>query len=444
MTGELGVEWMKRFEKITHLKAQGRRRLLLVDGHQSHCTRGFLEHAQKNNIEVICYPSHSTHIYQGLDVVIFGVLKRAWTKARDEFEKHKSHVNKTNFLEIYSHAHTKALTKDNILAAFHATGIHPLNRHFVSVEAMQPSIETSLYRTIPGNQTNDVQALTKILQTGLYDTVHQTSEAPSEAATQTSSHFASQPPSQTESIIEALQPTQGAYLVKPGTITPASQPPIFNPYLVSPTRNRYHDLLSEEPQTEQERRLQQALCESEARDGARKEQVLEMQATSVLQNLYVRGVQAELYAAANHKKQRGKKVRLNGDGKPKLLTADEFMELTNQKEEEDQALVEAAEHRNNMRYEYHMAREEWEAQEHARKERNRERRIEYQKELEKWSNAQRQAKAEGKGSQGNKPVRKPFGKPIPQPKLADFLREDVENDADTDSEHGSGSEIDSE
>lgn len=411
MTGELGVEWMKRFEKETHSKAHGRRRLLLVDGHQSHCTRGFLEHARKNHIEVICYPAHSTHIYQGLDVVVFSVLKRAWTKARDEFERYKSRVNKTNFLEIYAHAHIKALTKDNILAAFRATGIHPLNRHFINNEVMQPSVETSLYRTIPGGQTSDVKALTQILQNDL----------------------------------EVLRPTQGAYLVEPGSITPASQPPIFNPYLVSPTHNRYHNLLSKEPRTEQERQLQQALHESEVRGEARKEQVLEMQAASVLQNLYVRGVQSELQAAADHKKRREKrKVRLNGDGKPKLLTADEFMELADRKEQEDRALVAAIEHRNNMRYEYHMAMNEWEVQERARKEGNEMRRREHREALEKWSSAQKQVKTEGKGSHEKKPVREPFERPMPRPKLADFLREDADGEVNAESELENSSEPDSE
>ena len=132
--------------------------------------------------------------------------------------------------------------------------------------------------------------------------------------------------------------------------------------------------------------MQQALCESKAREVVQKEQVLEIQAVSVLQNLYVRGIQAELQAAVDYKKRKGKKkVRLNGDGKPKLLTLDEFMELADQKEEEDWALEVAAENRNNMRYEYHVAREEWETEECARKERNQKRRIKHQSALEKWS-----------------------------------------------------------
>ena len=93
---------------------------------------------------MICYSSHSTHIYQGLDVVIFSILKQAWIKARDTFEKHRGHVDKTNFLDVYSRAHVKALTKDNICAAFHATGVYPVNRNFITAKMMDPSIETSL------------------------------------------------------------------------------------------------------------------------------------------------------------------------------------------------------------------------------------------------------------------------------------------------------------
>jgi hypothetical protein len=48
---------------------------MLVDGHNSHYTQAFLEYARIHGIEVVCYPSHSTHIFQGLDAVIFGPLK---------------------------------------------------------------------------------------------------------------------------------------------------------------------------------------------------------------------------------------------------------------------------------------------------------------------------------------------------------------------------------
>lgn len=148
---------------------------------------------------------HSTYIYQGLDVVVFSVLKQAWTKAHDEFEKHKCCIDKTNFLEVYSRAHIKALTGDNILTAFQATGTFPLNHNFITAEVMEPSLETLLHQTILGKQTSNVKVLTKILHNYIYNITHQTPKVSPEVASQT--------PSQSESIIETLQSTQGAYLV---------------------------------------------------------------------------------------------------------------------------------------------------------------------------------------------------------------------------------------
>ncbi|KAF8226871.1 CENP-B protein, partial [Tricholoma matsutake] len=130
--GEIGVEWIKQFDKQTHAKAAGHQRLLLVDGHNSHYNRAFLKYARKNQIVVLSYPSHSTHIYQGLDVVIFSILKRWWTEARDKYEQQQGHkVDKTNFLSIYAKAHLQALSKENIIAAFRKTGIVPLNRNVI-------------------------------------------------------------------------------------------------------------------------------------------------------------------------------------------------------------------------------------------------------------------------------------------------------------------------
>src|SRR4051794_24664946 len=107
--GEIGKAWIEHFDKETKGKANGRRRLLLVDGHNSHYTCELLEYARAHRIEVVGYPSHSTHVYQGLDVVIFARLKYNWSLARDEWERRGHTVNKTNFLAVYAEAHSKTL-----------------------------------------------------------------------------------------------------------------------------------------------------------------------------------------------------------------------------------------------------------------------------------------------------------------------------------------------
>ena len=68
-------DWLKIFDKQTSEKANGKYRLLLVDGHTSHYSYKFLKYMWDHKIIVLYYPSHMTHIYQGLDVVIFSVLK---------------------------------------------------------------------------------------------------------------------------------------------------------------------------------------------------------------------------------------------------------------------------------------------------------------------------------------------------------------------------------
>jgi DDE superfamily endonuclease len=44
-SGEIGVAWLKDWDKQTTVKAAGRTWLLVVDGHSSHYTLGFLEYA---------------------------------------------------------------------------------------------------------------------------------------------------------------------------------------------------------------------------------------------------------------------------------------------------------------------------------------------------------------------------------------------------------------
>ena len=117
--GEIGVEWIKEFDRNTTRKAKGRYRLLLVDSHDSHYTRGFLEYARTDKILVLCYPAHTTHVLQGLDVVVFAIVKWCLGDECEEWEqKTGEKMSKTNFLGIYGRAHKWALTPENIKSSF--------------------------------------------------------------------------------------------------------------------------------------------------------------------------------------------------------------------------------------------------------------------------------------------------------------------------------------
>ncbi|KAF9227442.1 hypothetical protein BS17DRAFT_793916 [Gyrodon lividus] len=123
------------FNKKTYTKANGRARLLLVNGHNFHYTKDFLDYARHHNIHVLCYPAHATHIYQGLDVAIFGPLKNCWTEERDQYESSTSY-----------HA---VITPQNICSAFEKTGVWPFNPDMVTPETMASSLETSARGQLP-------------------------------------------------------------------------------------------------------------------------------------------------------------------------------------------------------------------------------------------------------------------------------------------------------
>ncbi|KIJ09217.1 hypothetical protein PAXINDRAFT_50150, partial [Paxillus involutus ATCC 200175] len=133
--GGIGRLWIEDFDKKAYDKANGRAQLLLVDGHNSHYTKEFLED------------------------VIFGLLKHYWTQERDQFESsNKRSITKANFVAIYTSAHQKALMPDNIRAAFKKTGAWPFNPEVVTKDMMAPSLKTSAIAQLLLPQASPVRA----------------------------------------------------------------------------------------------------------------------------------------------------------------------------------------------------------------------------------------------------------------------------------------------
>ncbi|KIJ17303.1 hypothetical protein PAXINDRAFT_162195 [Paxillus involutus ATCC 200175] len=123
-TGEIGVTWIQEFDKQTSQKASGKYHLLLVDGHNSHYTRGFLD------------------------------------EARDEWERSTGQsINKKNFLAVYGPAHLKTLTCENICTAFWKTGVWPSNPHVITSGMMAPNKETSIQGSLPVESATPIKLL---------------------------------------------------------------------------------------------------------------------------------------------------------------------------------------------------------------------------------------------------------------------------------------------
>ena len=83
---EIGLAWLEQvFDRKTKIKAQGRWRLLIINGHGSHLTQEFLAFCDENRILLFVFPAHSTHTLQPLDVVCFKPLSSSYTQALDIF-----------------------------------------------------------------------------------------------------------------------------------------------------------------------------------------------------------------------------------------------------------------------------------------------------------------------------------------------------------------------
>lgn len=60
---EIALEWLHHFQRHARPSEPGRPRLLLLDNHPSHDTFEFKEFAVNNNIHLLYFASHATHVF---------------------------------------------------------------------------------------------------------------------------------------------------------------------------------------------------------------------------------------------------------------------------------------------------------------------------------------------------------------------------------------------
>jgi len=124
-------------------------RLLILDGHNSHCTYQFIKFAAQHHIIIICLPSHTTHALQPCDVGVFGPLARAWKSQVTQASQENTPITKANLLLYYHKARTIALKSTTILSAFRKTGIYPFDRNTIPLSAFEPAKNTTTQAAQP-------------------------------------------------------------------------------------------------------------------------------------------------------------------------------------------------------------------------------------------------------------------------------------------------------
>lgn len=412
--GEIGRAWIEDFDNKTKEKTNGRRRVLLVDGHNSHYTVDFLFYARDHDIGVLCYPSHCTHIYQGLDVVIFSPLKKYWQQERDAEERvHGRKVSKSNFLSVYARAHNRALTPKNIQAAFKKTGVYPFDPSVITPDMLAPARETAIeHRAIVPLQT-PVRVLV-----GAFTKLERQRRDAQNAREQ---GFLSDEEDVPDVLISAFthlskKSKHPLFTDKPlGSLT---TPPRFNANMVSPIK-RHGDLLQVQPLTEREKLLQQALQDCEIREAELKGEIRGQQAALVLQNHYCERLRNEIHGVEEKRKKKDGNTAIkikDINQKGRLLTDDKLIALYAQHHAEIEVRATEKEKRKTLRDKHSDAIRKWKDQEEKRKQKCAEIKARYAAEMEAWKEEKELAQAEKRRSHLKKPVRGPLPKAAPKPK----------------------------
>src|SRR5579859_4618512 len=124
-----GLQWLREvFEPSTRDKADGKPRLLICDGHDSHITAQWIAHCMKNNIIFMVLPPHSSHLTQPLDVGVFGPLKTHMASSIEPLIGTEIHrIIKAEWLAAYVEAHRNTFSTRNIQSGFCGTSILPFN-----------------------------------------------------------------------------------------------------------------------------------------------------------------------------------------------------------------------------------------------------------------------------------------------------------------------------
>lgn len=125
---QLAYEWLKHFDRFSAYRSKVNRRLLLFDGHNSHCTYEFVTYCNENDIIPFCLPPHTTHLLQPLDVVIFQPYKYHHAQATDDATRTGcTGFSRSEFLHAIQSIRDKTFKSSTIRKGFRQTDLIPYN-----------------------------------------------------------------------------------------------------------------------------------------------------------------------------------------------------------------------------------------------------------------------------------------------------------------------------
>ncbi|KAL2131789.1 hypothetical protein VTI74DRAFT_4590 [Chaetomium olivicolor] len=77
-TNAVGLDWINHFNFYIAPRTKGKKRLLILDGYESHHSTKFELYCQENNIITLYMLPHSSYKLQPLDIGCFRLLKQLY------------------------------------------------------------------------------------------------------------------------------------------------------------------------------------------------------------------------------------------------------------------------------------------------------------------------------------------------------------------------------
>lgn len=117
---------------------------MIQDGCSSHISLALIDLAKQNDIDLLCLPSHTTHVLQPLDIGVFSSLKHHFGIALNAVLKGcDARVPTSEDIPgILAEAWPKSMTPVNLMSGFRRTGIFSLNPSYIHDKVCAPSLAT--------------------------------------------------------------------------------------------------------------------------------------------------------------------------------------------------------------------------------------------------------------------------------------------------------------
>ena len=107
--------------------------VLFLNGHHSHISLSLLEEARSNNIHIVCFPPHITHLIQLLDVSVFSPVKNELHKILKMYhiQTRASVLTKEDFQSMLAKLYENSFLPSQFKSGFRKSGLHLLNREAI-------------------------------------------------------------------------------------------------------------------------------------------------------------------------------------------------------------------------------------------------------------------------------------------------------------------------